>query len=267
MHIGIVGATGQVGRVMRSVLAERQLPVDSLRLFASSRSAGRLLPWGDTEIEVEDAATADYDGLDVALFSAGKTTSLELAPRVAEQATVVDNSSAWRMDPEVPLVVPEVNAHALRTIPKGIVANPNCTTIIMLAAVAPLHREVGIHRIVAATYQAASGAGQAAMEELEAGTRAYLAGEPFEPSVLPYPYAFNLFPHNSPLGDDGYCEEERKMVQETAKITGDKKVLEQLASTLVHFTPDFEMMPGTRSPAPRQDLNDYEVGPVEFRGE
>jgi aspartate-semialdehyde dehydrogenase len=162
MRIGIVGATGQVGGVMRSVLAERQFPVDELRLFASSRSAGRRLRWGDTEVEVEDAATADYSGLDIALFSAGGATSRELAPRVAETgAIVVDNSSAWRMHPEVPLVVPEVNAHALDEIPLNIVANPNCTTMVAMPVLRPLDLEAGLRTLVVSTYQAVSGAGLA----------------------------------------------------------------------------------------------------------
>src|SRR4051794_10507335 len=139
MRLGIVGATGQVGGVMRAVLAERQFPVTELRLFASSRSAGRRLPWADGEIEVEDAAAADYSGLDLVLFSAGATTSRALAPRVAETgAIVIDNSSAWRMDPEVPLVVPEVNAHQLDRIHKNIIANPNCTTMVAMPVLKPL---------------------------------------------------------------------------------------------------------------------------------
>ncbi|MSY34456.1 MAG: aspartate-semialdehyde dehydrogenase, partial [Actinobacteria bacterium] len=142
MRIGIVGATGQVGGVMRAILAERQFPVSELRLFASARSAGRRISWGDHEIAVEDADTADYSGLDIVLFSAGGGTSLTLAPRVAESgAVVVDNSSAWRMDPDVPLVVPEVNAHALDSIPKNIVANPNCTTMVAMPVLKPLDLE------------------------------------------------------------------------------------------------------------------------------
>src|SRR5438067_4932796 len=144
MKIGIVGATGQVGGVMRDVLARRRFPVTELRLFASSRSVGRRLPWNDTEIAVEDAATADYRGLDIALFSAGASASRELAPRVAATGvTVIDNSSAWRMDPDVPLVVPEVNAEALATMPKGIVANPNCTTMVAMPVIHPLAQAAG----------------------------------------------------------------------------------------------------------------------------
>src|SRR6185503_8782321 len=153
MRIGIVGATGQVGGVMRSILAERQFPVDQLRLFASARSAGRTLPWGGSEIVVEDAATADFSGLDIALFSAGKASSLELAPRVAAAgAVVVDNSSAWRLDPGVPLVVSEVNPHAVANRPKGIIANPNCTTMAAMPVLKPLHLAAGLTALVAATY-------------------------------------------------------------------------------------------------------------------
>ena len=157
---------------MRSVLAERQFPVEELRLFASSRSAGRRLPWGDTEVVVEDAATADYAGLDIALFSAGGATSKELAPRVADTGViVVDNSSAWRMDPDVPLVVPEVNEHALDRIPKNIVANPNCTTMVEMPVLKPLDREAGLLAIVVNTYQAVSGAGLSGTSELDEQVR------------------------------------------------------------------------------------------------
>src|SRR5512139_1487255 len=154
MRIGIVGATGQVGGVMRRMLAEREFPVDQLRLFASARSAGRTLPWGDGEITVEDAAAADYRGLDIVLFSAGKTTALALAPRVADAgAVVIDNSSGWRMDPEVPLVVSEVNPHAVARRPKGIIANPNCTTMAVMPVLRPLHTEAELVALVTATYQ------------------------------------------------------------------------------------------------------------------
>ena len=153
MRIGIVGATGQVGGVMRSVLAERRFPTDQLRLFASSRSAGRKLPWAGGEVEVEDAATADYSGLDLVLMSAGGATSKAMAEQIAAAGPIViDNSSAWRMDPDVPLVVPEVNAHALDPIPKGIVANPNCTTMVAMPVLKPLHLEAGLRSLVVSTY-------------------------------------------------------------------------------------------------------------------
>src|SRR5690606_34024014 len=160
MRVGILGATGQVGSVMRRLLAERNFPVDELRYFASPRSAGRTLPWGDTEITVEDSTTVDYSGLDVVLASAGATASKALAEKIAAAgATVIDNSSAWRQDDRVPLVVPEVNAHDLDDIPLGIVANPNCTTMVAMPVLKPLAEEAGLEAIVVSTYQAVSGAG------------------------------------------------------------------------------------------------------------
>jgi aspartate-semialdehyde dehydrogenase len=234
MRIGIVGATGQVGHVMRSVLAERQYPVTELRLFASARSAGRLLPWADREIEVEDAATADYSGLDIALFSAGGSTSRELAPRVAEAgAVVIDNSSAWRMDPDVPLVVPEVNASALDDIPKNIVANPNCTTMVAMPVLKPLDVEAGLRSIVVSTYQAVSGAGLAGTGELEEQVRKVgdgasalaMSGSAVDfpaPEKFPAPIAYNVVPFAGSLVDDGRGEtdEEQKLRNETRKILG-----------------------------------------------
>src|SRR5437764_6677843 len=172
MRVGIVGATGLVGGVMRSVLAERAYPVSELRLFASSRSAGRRLSWGDEEFAVEDATTADFAGLDIALFSAGGAASRALAPRVAAAgATVVDNSSAWRMDPEVPLVVSEVNPHALGSVRKGIIANPNCTTMAAMPVLKPLHDDAGLRRLVVSTYQAVSGTGPSGVDELDKQVR------------------------------------------------------------------------------------------------
>src|SRR5580658_1888387 len=158
MRIAIVGATGQVGVVLRSILAERAFPVDEMRYLASSRSAGTTLPWGDRDITVEDAATCDLSGIDLALCSAPASVSRSLAPRLAAAgAIVIDNSSAWRMDPEVPLVVPEANAGALTSIPKGIVANPNCTTMVAIPVLHPLHQEAGLRRLTVSTYQAVSG--------------------------------------------------------------------------------------------------------------
>lgn len=232
MRIGIVGATGQVGGVMRSVLAERQFPVEQLRLFASSRSAGRRLPWADGEVEVEDAATADYRGLDIVLFSAGGATSRELAPRVAGAgAIVIDNSSAWRMDPEVPLVVPEVNAHALESIPKNIVANPNCTTMVAMPVLKPLDLEAGLQSMVVSTYQAVSGAGLAGTAELdeqirkvgEAGPALAMSGKAVElpeTNKFPQPIAYNVIPFAGSLVDDGSEEtdEEQKLRNESRKI-------------------------------------------------
>jgi aspartate-semialdehyde dehydrogenase len=232
MRIGIVGATGQVGSVMRAVLAERQFPVTELRCFASSRSAGRRLPWADGEVEVEDAWTADYAGLDLVLFSAGGATSRELAPRVAAAgATVVDNSSAWRMDPEVPLVVPEVNAHALDRIPKGIVANPNCTTMVAMPVLKPLDAAAGLRSLVVSSYQAVSGAGVAGTAELDEQVRKVGDGAPAlaisgkavdfpAPSVFPEVIAYNVIPFAGGLVDDGREEtdEEQKLRNESRKI-------------------------------------------------
>ena len=219
---------------MRSILAERQFPVSELRLFASARSAGRRLPWADGEVEVEDAATADYAGLDLVLFSAGATTSRELAPRVAGAgAIVVDNSSAWRMDPEVPLVVPEVNAHELDRIPKGIVANPNCTTMVAMPVLKPLDIEAGLRTLVVSTYQAVSGGGLAGTAELDEQVRKVAdraaeltydgrAVEFPAPDNFAAPIAFNVLPLAGSLVDDGSGEtnEEQKLRDESRKILG-----------------------------------------------
>ncbi|MFP3902373.1 MAG: aspartate-semialdehyde dehydrogenase [Acidimicrobiia bacterium] len=232
MRIGVVGATGQVGAVMRDVLAERRFPSEEVRFFASARSAGRTLPWAGGELPVEDAATADYSGLDIVLFSAGKTTSKALAPRVAAAgATVVDNSSAWRLDPDVPLVVSEVNPHALESIPKGIVANPNCTTMAAMPALAALHREAGLVRLVASTYQAVSGAGLAGTAELDEQVRKVAdraAGLAFDgravdmppAAAFPEPIAFNVVALAGSVVDDGSGEtdEEQKLRNESRKI-------------------------------------------------
>ncbi|MFC4045263.1 aspartate-semialdehyde dehydrogenase [Dactylosporangium siamense] len=232
MRIGIVGATGQVGSVMRHILAERQFPVDQLRLFASARSAGRPIDWQDTQITVEDAATADYSGLDIVLFSAGKGTSKELAPKVAAAgAVVVDNSSAWRMDPEVPLVVAEVNPHAIADRPKGIIANPNCTTMAAMPVLRPLHDEAGLVALVAATYQAVSGAGLNGVAELDEQVRKVADGAAalaFDGSSVEFPapkqfsrpIAFNVLPLAGSIVDDGSFEtdEEQKLRNESRKI-------------------------------------------------
>jgi aspartate-semialdehyde dehydrogenase len=219
---------------MRSVLAERSFPVDSMRYFASARSAGRTLPWQGDEIEVEDAATADWHGLDLALFSAGATASRALAPQVsAAGAVVIDNSSAWRMDPDVPLVVPEVNAHTLDDRPKGIVANPNCTTMVAMAPLAVLHAEAGLRRLVVSTYQCAGGAGLPGTAELDEQIRkgadraAALIHDgsaiDFPPAtVFPTTIAFNVIPQGGDFLDDGSGEtvEERKLRDESRKILG-----------------------------------------------
>ena len=232
MRVGVLGATGQVGGVMRKVLAEREFPVDEIRYFASARSAGRTLPWAGTEVVIEDASTADYTGLDLVLFSAGKSTAKELAPRVAESgAIVVDNSSAWRMDPDVPLVVSEVNPGALDHIPKGIVANPNCTTMAFMPVMAPLHRAAGLKRLVVSTYQAVSGGGLAGVAELDEQARKVAdrasaltfdgsAVEFPEPAVFAAPLAFNVLPMAGSWVDDGRGEtdEEQKLRNESRKI-------------------------------------------------
>ncbi|MCH6159495.1 aspartate-semialdehyde dehydrogenase [Streptomyces marispadix] len=235
MRIGIVGATGQVGSVMREILAERKLPVEELRLFASARSAGRTLPWQGGEVTVEDAATADYSGLDIVLFSAGGSTSKAIAEKVASQGPVViDNSSAWRLDPEVPLVVSEVNPEAARNRPKGIIANPNCTTMAAMPVLRPLHDEAGLTGLVVATYQAVSGSGLAGVAELneQAGkavesdaTRLTFDGDAVdfpEPDKYARPIAFNVLPMAGSIVDDGLDEtdEEHKLRNESRKILG-----------------------------------------------
>lgn len=232
MRIGVVGATGQVGSVMLSVLAERQFPVSELRLFASSRSAGRALGWAGGEVVVEDADTADFSGLDIVLMSAGGATSTALSPRVADAgAIVVDNSSAWRMDPGVPLVVSEVNPHALADIPKGIVANPNCTTMVAMPVLEPLHQAAGLRSLVVTSYQAVSGAGLAGTSELDEQVRKVgdnatslaVSGSAVDfgaPTVFVEPIAYNVVPLAGSLVDDGLHEtdEEQKLRNESRKI-------------------------------------------------
>jgi len=217
---------------MRRLLDERNFPADKVRFFASARSAGTTLPWRGSEIVVEDAATADYTGLDIALFSAGKTTSLALAPTVAAAgAIVIDNSSAWRMDPDVPLVVSEVNPGALASVPKGIVANPNCTTMAAMPVLKPLHDEAGLIRLVASTYQAVSGAGLSGVDELDTQARKVVdraAALTFDgravdfpaPAKFSAPIAFNVLPLAGSVVDDGSYEtdEEQKLRNETRKI-------------------------------------------------
>jgi aspartate-semialdehyde dehydrogenase len=233
-NVGVVGATGLAGGTMRRILADRRFPVDEVRFLASERSAGRVLEFEGREVTVEDAATADFSGLDIVLSAAGATSSKELSPRIAAAgAVVVDNSSAWRMDPEVPLVVPEVNRHELRRIPKGIVANPNCTTMVAMPALKPLHDEAGLVRITVATYQAVSGGGRDAVAELAeqvqktAGEAAALAADgravEFPPaSVFPGPIAHNVLSIAGTVVDDGSLEtnEEQKYRNESRKILG-----------------------------------------------
>ena len=229
-NVGIVGATGLVGGMMLQMLAQRNFPVKSLRLFASARSAGKTLPFRGREIPVEDAATADFAGLDLVFFSAGGATSRELAPKVAAAgAVVIDNSSAWRGDPAVPLVVAEVNPHALRDLPKGIIANPNCTTMAAMPVLKPLHEAAGLKRLVASTYQAVSGGGMEGVQELErqilaAGeTCAALTGDGEALDLgarrkWAVPIGFNVVPLNYKLTEDGYTEEEIKLRDESRKI-------------------------------------------------
>jgi aspartate-semialdehyde dehydrogenase len=234
MRVGVFGATGQVGGVMLKVLEERSFPVDELRVFASARSAGRTLRFADRDVTVEDADTASYEGLDIALFSAGATASRALAPRVtAAGAIVIDNSSAWRMDPDVPLVVPEVNADALRSIPKGIVANPNCTTMVAMPVLKPLDLAAGLESMVVTTYQSVSGGGLAGTAELDEQVRKVAdqaaalahdgrAVEFPEPSSFPKTIAFNVIPQAGDFVDDGSFEttEEQKLRNESRKILG-----------------------------------------------
>jgi len=231
-RIGVVGATGQVGVAMRQILLERGFPAEEVRFFASARSAGTVLPFGDREVVVEDASTADPSGLDVALFSAGATTSRALAPKFAAAgAVVVDNSSAFRMDPDVPLVVSEVNPHAIAEARKGIIANPNCTTMAAMPVLKPLHDEAGLVRLVVATYQAVSGSGVAGVEELAdqvaaAGDKARELAYDGEAVAFPEPVtyartiAFNVVPLAGSIVEDGEGEtdEEKKLRNESRKI-------------------------------------------------
>ena len=220
--VAIVGATGAVGAELLRILAERDFPVRELRLLASPRSAGKTLAFGDHDIGVEALGPDSFAGVDLALFSAGSGIARDFAPLAARAgAIVIDNSSAFRMNPAVPLVVPEINAAALAGH-DGIIANPNCAAIIAITPLWPIHQRNRIQRLILSTYQAASGAGAAAMDELVAATRAYLAGEAFEQRVLPHPYAFNLFSHDTKIDlATGYNDEETKVINETRKIFGD----------------------------------------------
>jgi len=224
LHVAVVGATGAVGTEFLRILEQRNFPLASLRLLASARSAGRKLSFRGEALSVEELTDKSFEGVELVLSSAGSDISKRFAPAaVAAGAIVVDNTSAFRMDPKVPLVVPEVNPQDIASH-EGIIANPNCSTIIMNVPVWPLHKVNPIRRIVVSTYQAASGAGAKAMDELQAGTRAALDGRDFTPKVLPHPAAFNVFSHNSTIGPDGYNLEERKMVLETRKIFHDENI-------------------------------------------
>ena len=219
--VAVVGATGAVGMEFLSCLAERNFPIKQLKLLASKRSAGKILRFKDTDIVVEELTERSFDGVDIALFSAGGDISKKFAPvAVRAGCVVVDNSSAFRMTDGVPLVVPEINPGEVANH-RGIIANPNCSTIIAMTPLWPIHQVNPLRRVTAATYQAASGAGAAAMAELEESTRAYLDGADYAPKVLPHPYAFNLFSHNSAIDPQtGYNDEEAKMVRESRKIFG-----------------------------------------------
>ncbi len=221
-RIAILGATGAVGAELLELLQNRDFPLADLKLLASPRSSGRRILFKGENLSVEPVTDRSFDKVDLVLASAGSSTSKVWAPiAVAAGAVVIDNSSAFRLEEQVPLVVPEVNPSALNHH-RGIIANPNCTTILMAVAVWPLHRVRAVRRIVVATYQSASGAGARAMEEVKTQARAILQGEQPVTEVFPYPLAFNLFLHNSPLNHLGYCEEEMKMVNETRKIFGEK---------------------------------------------
>jgi aspartate-semialdehyde dehydrogenase len=224
--VAVAGATGAVGEVMLQVLEERKFPVRRLKLLASERSVGKVLRFQGEGIPVEQLTTGSFGGVDIALFSAGASRSKEFAPAAWKSgAVVVDNSSAFRMDPDIPLVVPEINPHAVaQYVKRGIIANPNCTTIVTLMALAPLHRYSRIQRVVASSYQAVSGAGAKALEELKSQVRAWVKGEPLPVAAFPYQIAFNLLPHIDAFQDNGYTKEELKLVNETRKILEDDAI-------------------------------------------
>ncbi len=223
--VAIAGATGAVGRELLQCLERRNFPVREIRLLASARSSGKELSFHGQPVVVNELTESRLDGVDIAFFSAGGKISREFVPKAVQRgAVVIDNSSAFRMDPEVPLLIPEINAAAIREH-HGIIANPNCSTIIAITPLWPIHQANRIRRLIITTYQAASGAGAAAMQELLESTRAYLNDEPYRATVLPHSYAFNLFSHNSAIDpSNGYNEEELKIVKETAKIFGDPEI-------------------------------------------
>ena len=217
-RVAILGATGAVGTELLNLIEERRFPADSIRLLASSRSAGRKIPFNGEDLIVKEANEEAFKNIDIVLSSASKTVSERLVPAAVDSgAVVIDNTARFRMEEGVPLVIPEVNNHAIARN-RGIIANPNCSTIIMALPLYPLHKEFGVERVHVATYQAASGAGLQAMRELEDETRALLDGKSYSRTVIPHQYAFNLFIHNSNLLDNWYVEEEMKMVKETRKI-------------------------------------------------
>ncbi|MBI4537638.1 MAG: aspartate-semialdehyde dehydrogenase [candidate division NC10 bacterium] len=225
--VAVAGATGAVGEVMLQVLEQRKFPVRKLLALASERSVGKRLPFSGEEVRVEMLTRDAFKGVDIALFSAGAGRSLEFAPAAWQAgAVVVDNSSAFRMDREVPLVVPEINPHAIALYTqRGIIANPNCTTIVTLMALAPLHRFSRIKRVVASSYQAVSGAGAKALEELKQQVRAWARDQPLMVEVFPYQIAFNVLPHIDVFQENGYTKEEMKLVHESRKILEDPAIL------------------------------------------
>src|SRR5687768_7832305 len=233
-HVAVVGATGAVGETMLAILAERNFPIATLSLLASSRSAGGEIEFDGKKIKVQDLATFDPAGVDIALFSAGGSVSKEFGPKFAAAgAVVIDNSSAFRYDDDVPLVVSEVNPEALKNRPRGIIANPNCSTMQMLVALAPLHRQYGIQRINVATYQSVSGGGRSALEELGKQTGQLLSFQEIDPQRFPVQIAFNLIPHIDDFQDNGFTKEEMKLVWETRKILGDDSILVNLTAVRV----------------------------------
>ncbi len=226
-----MGATGAVGEEMLQILEQRNFPVGQLKLLASARSAGKKYSFKGRQIAVEELKEDSFRGIDIVLASAGGSISKKFAPlAVKEGAVVIDNTSAFRMDPEVPLVIPEINPKDIKKN-HGIIANPNCSTIIMLVPVYPIYKAFGVKRILVSTYQAASGAGAKAMKELEDQSRDVLEGRPARKEIFPHQIAFNLFSHNSAIKDDGYNEEEIKMIQETKKIFHNEKI--KIAATTV----------------------------------
>jgi aspartate-semialdehyde dehydrogenase len=229
--VAVVGATGAVGNEMIQTLIQRQFPVENLRLFASERSEGKIMEFGDNEVPVETLNDKSFEGIDIALFSAGAERSRIWAPVAARSGcVVVDNSSEWRMDPAVPLVVPEVNPHDLKWH-KGIIANPNCSTIQMVVVLKPIHDAATIKRVVVTTFQAVSGTGQKAIDELLMQTTDILNFKEVKCNVYPYQIAFNVLPHIDKFLDNGYTKEEMKMVNETKKILGDDSI--RLTATTV----------------------------------
>ena len=230
-NVAVAGATGAVGRKMLEILAERDFPVADLKVLASARSVGQTLTFKGNPVTVEELGENSFAGVDIALFSAGASVSLQFAPfAVKSGCIVIDNSSAFRMEPDTPLVVPEVNPEAIGSDP-GIIANPNCSTIQMVMVLKPIHDKFKIKRVVVSTYQSVSGSGQKAIEELRTQTKNLLDGKPSKPDVYPHQIAFNCLPHIDIFLDNGYTKEEMKMVDETRKILGDASI--QVSPTTV----------------------------------